>query len=101
MSLALHHLMVSEMRPVGLTRDIRHNGRIKGEYNMNPLFWFIWLNERFAGTLRPTRRRPLLRVIEGGRKDGAPRPMKLDRQLSLARRNAISAQPSQSHAWSD
>lgn len=46
---------------------------------MNPLFSFIWLNQSMAFTLRRPRRRPILRVIEGGREPGAPRLLKLNR----------------------
>lgn len=43
---------------------------------MIPLFWFIWLNETMAFMLRTPRRRPDLRVIEGGRERGAARLLK-------------------------
>ena len=39
---------------------------------MHPLFWFVWL----AIMLRGPRRRPVLRVIEGGGERGTPRPLK-------------------------
>jgi hypothetical protein len=42
------------------------------EGHMHPLFWFAWLNETMAFGLRRPRRRPVLRVIEGGRKTSAP-----------------------------
>jgi hypothetical protein len=53
---------------------------------MNPLFWFMWLNETMAFTslallscspLRRPRRTPVLRVIEGGRRPDEPRMRKL------------------------
>jgi len=46
---------------------------------MNPLIWFIWMNESIAYALRPRRRRPVLRVIEGGRKHAAPRALRMSR----------------------
>jgi hypothetical protein len=51
---------------------------------MNPLFWCIWLNALMAATLQAEPRRPQLRVIEGGRKGGAPRALKRGRRISLA-----------------
>jgi len=56
------------------------------ERKMNPLFWFMWLNETVAftalallscSTLRRPRRTPVLRVIEGGRRPDGPRLLKL------------------------
>lgn len=53
---------------------------------MNPLFWFVWLNETVAFTalawlscspLQRPRHRPVLRVIEGGRRPDGPRLLKL------------------------
>jgi hypothetical protein len=41
---------------------------------MNPFIWLIWINERMADALRPPRRKPVLRVIEGGRKQGSASP---------------------------
>jgi hypothetical protein len=41
---------------------------------MNPFIWLIWFNERMAHALRPPRRKPVLRVIEGGRKQGSASP---------------------------
>jgi hypothetical protein len=41
---------------------------------MNPFIWLIWFNERMAHALRPPRRKPVLRVIEGGRKQGSAPP---------------------------
>jgi hypothetical protein len=35
---------------------------------MSPLSWLAWLNERIAYVLRYSRRKPALRLIEGGRK---------------------------------
>ena len=35
---------------------------------MNPRVWLVWFNERMAHALRPPRRKPVLRVIEGGRR---------------------------------
>jgi len=58
------------------------------ERKMNPLFWFMWLNETVAftalallscSTLRRPRRTPVLRVIEGGRQPDGPRLLKLNR----------------------
>jgi len=46
---------------------------------MNPLVWFVWVNECMAYALRKPRRSPLLRVIEGGRKHAAPRALRLGR----------------------
>jgi hypothetical protein len=43
---------------------------------MIPLLWFVWLNESMALMLRTPRRRPALRVIEGGRERGAARLLK-------------------------
>ena len=43
---------------------------------MIPLFWFVWVNESMAFMLRRPPRRPVLRVIEGGRARGAPRLLK-------------------------
>jgi hypothetical protein len=37
---------------------------------MNPIGWLRWLNERARNARRPPRRKPVLRVIEGGRKQG-------------------------------
>jgi hypothetical protein len=44
---------------------------------MNPFVWFIWINEAIASASRPPRRKPILRVIEGGRKHAAPRPLRM------------------------
>jgi hypothetical protein len=52
---------------------------------MNPLFWFVWLNEVTAVMLRRQRRRPVLRVIEGGRERGAPRLHKVSRMPVIVR----------------
>jgi hypothetical protein len=41
---------------------------------MNPLVWLTRFNERMARALRPPRRKPVLRVIEGGRKQGNAEP---------------------------
>jgi hypothetical protein len=41
---------------------------------MNPFIWLIWINERMSHALRPPRRKPVLRVIEGGRKHGSASP---------------------------
>jgi hypothetical protein len=35
---------------------------------MSPPYWLIWLNERIGDVFRHARRKPALRVIEGGRK---------------------------------
>lgn len=52
---------------------------------MNPLFWFVWLNQSMAFMLRRPRRRPVLRVIEGGRERGAPRLLKVSRMPVIVR----------------
>ena len=41
---------------------------------MNPFVWLKWFNGRMAHALRPPRRKPVLRVIEGGRKKGTSLP---------------------------
>ena len=53
------------------------------EGQMNPFIWFIWMNESIAAALRPRRRKPVLRVIEGGRKHAAARPLRMGRVAVL------------------
>jgi hypothetical protein len=50
---------------------------IRQESKMNPFIWLIWINETIAAALRPPRRRPALRVIEGGRKHAMPRALRM------------------------
>ena len=55
------------------------SGRSLGRSNeedrkMNPFMWVIWINERMADALRPPRRKPVLRVIQGGRQQGSASP---------------------------
>lgn len=61
---------------------------------MTPFLWFIWMNERMAHALRPPRRKPALRVIEGGRRsDDVPHrderlsPISRDAHLAAVARN--------------
>jgi hypothetical protein len=62
---------------------------------MNPFRWLRWLNERVRQAPRPRRRKPVLRVIEGGLKQGIVLPRA---NATLATVGGTSTRPTRARA---
>jgi hypothetical protein len=60
---------------------------------MNPFGWLRWLSERMRDGRRPPRRKPVLRVIEGGKQGSASPRAGTIRLPAQSTRDAIGARP--------